>query len=186
MRRQLRPFWPPEQLTQIYANRYDHTRWEDHKLRIKVTQKRVQEAVFTHELQSVIDLSCGDGAIAQSLVGSVPRIVLGDITSGWEVTGPIMETIKTIPDASFDLFICSETLEHVEDPDALVREIRRVAHFAFFSTPENETDAHNNPEHYWAWDKDELSHMLNDAGFSWAQWWTLPTDWYTYQMWLAR
>jgi SAM-dependent methyltransferase len=51
---------------------------------------------------------------------------------------PIVEAdAQNLPfkDASFDYVICSHVLEHVEDPERMLRELTRVAHRGYIETP---------------------------------------------------
>lgn len=176
MRRKLRPFYSPEQLTEVYAQQYDHTRWADHICRIAHTANILREM----KPASVADLSCGDGAIVTD-AGCYDIAHLGDYVSGWDYTGPIDETIHLIPEV--DVFLLSETLEHVEDPDTLLRCIRGKAKRLLLSTPHGE-DHSNNPEHYWGWDAAALSSMLAAAGwYGEFELFTPPTAYYIFQIW---
>lgn len=179
MRRQLRPFYTPEQLREVYARPYDHTRWPDHVERVAKTAATLDAFAAETGTATVADLSCGDGAIlAQSRHPWAERY-LGDYTT----TGPIETAIQTLPRVG--MFVLSETLEHVEDPDALLADIRARARHLLLTTPHGETgDA--NPEHYWGWDTDDIRAMLSAAG--WAnlrvELFTPPScDYYTFQIW---
>jgi uncharacterized protein YbaR (Trm112 family)/SAM-dependent methyltransferase len=51
---------------------------------------------------------------------------------------PIVEAdAQSLPfrDSSFDYVICSHVLEHVEDPEQMLRELQRVAHRGYIETP---------------------------------------------------
>jgi hypothetical protein len=137
---------------------YDHARWPEHVHRVA----RTAAILAAMRPDSVADLSCGDAAIvtAAGLHGSA---VLGDIMPGWSICGPIEHTIKQIP--AVDVFVCSETLEHVRDPDGLLAAIRLKAGRLLLSTPCGEADAEN-PEHYWGWDASDLDGMLAAAGWT--------------------
>jgi len=111
---------------------------------------------------SVADLSCGDAAIADSLVADASQIYLGDIAPGYDITGPIEQTLPTIPRVG--TFICSETLEHLEYPDETLYQIRMQADRLILSTPIGER-GNSNPEHIWGWDTDTIEQMLNMAGW---------------------
>lgn len=158
MRQRLRPAYTPEELAEIYARPHDHTRWQDHLIRVAVTSAIAQ--YFVDEWETVADLSCGDAEIARSLGTASP--VLGDLAPGYKYCGPIEQTIDEIPPV--DVFICSETMEHLDDPDAVLVKIRQKAKQLVLSTP---VDAWNepNPEHYWAWSREDVEGMLKSAGW---------------------
>jgi hypothetical protein len=181
---QLRPFNSPEQRAELYAAPYKHQQWEQHVLRVAHTAEILREM----RPASVADLSCGDGAVVAQAELACPAF-LGDITPGWPFTGPIEETVSLIPEV--DVFVCSETLEHVVDPDGLLQAIRAVAARLLLTTPEGETwpvrTEWGNPEHYWGWGLDDVETMLGNAG------WTpetepetykpVPRPYYSYQIW---
>jgi hypothetical protein len=136
----------------------DHRAWPDHVERVAET---IALARKLGPVDSAADLSAGDGAIIQAL--DVGRRHLGDFAPGHEYTGMVEDTIWTIPDV--DLFVLTETCEHLDDPDAVLKAIRGKARMLVLSTP---LDAWNdtNPEHYFAWDREGVEEMLIDAGWA--------------------
>lgn len=195
MRTQLRPFWSPADLKRIYHRPYDHTRWPDHIQRVNWTIDRCIEFARHNQVADIMDLSCGDAAIVRGIasrVVTVQRMTLGDIVEGdtpLDVIGPIEKTLGLMtpsdPTKRVDLFVCSETLEHLEDPDVVLRGIRAAAYSAVITTPIGETAAVGNEEHYWGWDEVGVFEMLRDAGFSQYKMHKLETSWYDYQLWLV-
>jgi hypothetical protein len=166
VRQRLRPAHSPEALAEIYAKPHDSTRWNDHIVRVDVTRAlvkgllRVDVPEGSNDPPTVADLSCGNGRIASNL--GVRNVILGDFAPGYAHTGPIEKTIDEIDPV--DVFICSETIEHLDDPDAVLRKIRQKARHLVLSTPIEAWDE-TNPEHYWAWDREEVEVMLFRAGF---------------------
>lgn len=186
MRVRLREMPTAEELAQLYAVPHDHRRWDDHRIRVDVTSALAHH--ITKKQAVVADLSCGDGTLAQRLaVTHDAQIILGDYAPGYELTGPIEQTVEQIPDV--DVFICSETIEHLDDPDAVLRQIRRKTKCLLLSTPDGETDT-SNPEHVWGWDAEAVEKMLRDAGFSPVVHTTVDLrpggDRYAYQIWMCR
>jgi hypothetical protein len=91
-----------------------------------------------------------------------------------------------------DLFVLSETLEHMDDPDDLLRQIRMFSRYLFLSTPINEVETSGNLEHYWSWGTNDLHQMLMDAGWTPLELrWLVPESTrtlehaYHYQLWMA-
>lgn len=151
-----------DELAKLYAKPHDHLRFADHVYRVDVT------SAIAHGLLpkggTVGDLSCGDALIARRLVESHgARAVLGDYAAGYEYVGPIEETVEQV--AKVDLFVCSETIEHLDDPDAVLKAIRPKCDHLLLSTPEGEQDDRN-PEHLWGWDSEAVEKMLREAGFT--------------------
>lgn len=186
--KRLRPAYSPEELAQVYPVAYDHTLWADHIQRVAFTQEFIKEIITERDICTVADLSCGDGAIALGLPFLRDDMVLGDIhpTDVTQVHGAIEETVLTIPDV--DLFILSETLEHVDDPLDLLMKIHDKADTLVLTTPLGEVDD-GNPQHYWGWDLDGIEGLLEQS-----EWWPdrsvlftpdVPDVYYTYQVWMA-
>ena len=167
MRMRLRPAWSEAELRLLYPAPHDHTRWPDHLVRVEETIKLAHELAPHPDV--IADLSCGDAAIARALAGMTgdnpalgPRVILGDLAPGYEITGPIEVTCYS---THADLWIFSETAEHLDDPDAVLAEIRSRAGALVLSTPLSEfTDV--NPEHYWGWDHQGVREMLEGAGWA--------------------
>lgn len=186
MRTRLRPMPSADELAAMYAEPHDHTKWDDHRFRVDVTS-----ALAHHMLPqggTVADLSCGDATIAMRLAASHnARLYLGDFAPGYAFEGPIEETIGQIPDV--DLFICSETIEHLDDPDAVLAQIRRKTTALLLSTPDGET-GEGNPQHVWGWDSEAVEKMLRDAGFTPAVYNLLDLrpagGVYAFQIWACR
>lgn len=145
---------PPE-----YTRGYVHTKWPDHRDRIERTIRLAKALRPT----SAADLAAGDGAVLDAL--DCPK-QYGDIVPhlGW-ITGPIEETVRQI--TPVDLFVSTETLEHLVDPLSHLQDIRRVADRLLLSTPvHRDSDRDDdNPEHLWMWDREGLEVLLYLAGW---------------------
>lgn len=160
----LRPAHTPEALAEIYARPHDHRPWRDHHLRVAATTEVARWMIAADPAVAAADLSCGNGAILRTLGAENPLLGLhlGDFAPGYQYTGPIEETIEQIP--AVDLFVCSESIEHLDDPDVVLKGIRSKTRMLILSTP---VDAWDDPnlEHYWAWSRPGVEAMLSAAGF---------------------
>lgn len=158
MRQRVRPAWTDQELANIYATPHDHNLWgRGHGERVQATIALAK----TIPSLSVADLSCGNAAIVNAL--DVPEKLLGDYAPGYQLRGPIDATIHEIP--VVDLFICCETIEHLDDPDTTIGLVRGKTRNLVLSTPIDAWDD-GTPEHYWAWDRAEVEAMLDRAGFT--------------------
>lgn len=167
MRQRLRPAYDEYKLRELYGKRYYHAFWPDHRLRVQETIRFIELLTLPGDgVASLADLSAGDGAIslAAKLRGADGAKHLGDITPGFEYCGLIEKTIWQIPHV--ELFICTETIEHLDNPDQLLSEIRFKADTLVLSTPLNESETSNNPEHYWRWDVQGVEEMLSESGWT--------------------
>lgn len=170
MRTRLRPAHDAATLAGLYAKPHRHDLWEDHIVRVDATIALARELFArTGTPRGIADLSCGDAAIVKALVADVigghaaGRVILGDIAPGYEFTGPIEQTLQQL--THVDLLICTETIEHLDDPDAVLALARDRAGSLLLSTPDGNPDP-GNEEHYWAWDAAGVRDMLLKAGWS--------------------
>ena len=157
MIKRLRPACTAGELAKIYAKLHDHTIWQDHRQRVEST---IALAKWFGNVSSVADLSCGDGYIIDAI--DSPVKFRGDFAPGYDICGAIEETIHEIPYVR--LFICSETIEHVDDPISVLKAIRRKARYLILTTPNGEENA-DNPQHYWGWDMAGMKSLLIEAGW---------------------
>lgn len=179
-RKRLRPKYSDQELLLLYSYDHDHSLFEDHVLRVDMTLSVAQQFLNSKD-RTAADLSCGDGYILDNL--SFDHKYYGDFKYSEKLhfIGPIERTIEECP--SVDVFICCETLEHLDDPDYILTKIRKKAKKLIISTPLSEmTD--ENPEHYWGWDKEAVKVMLKNSGWEptiYKE--TLPPFGYIFQIW---
>lgn len=177
----LRPNWSDDELARIYATPHEHHHWEDHVIRVL---KTLEIAKTIDGVKSAADLSAGDAFIINGL--ELDETYIGDFAPKYEFTGAIEQTIEQIPNV--DLFICSETLEHVDNPVEVLKQIRTKTKHLLLSTPHAKFDDVN-LEHYWAWDKDGIGELLAQAGFEPIQFHLLELAndyYYDYQIWVCK
>lgn len=153
----------------LYVTPHDHSLWGyGHELRVQVTIAFGTLLAADLDLESIADLSTGNGAIPSTIalatdMGRPPT--LGDLGAGYPITGPIERTVHQLGEDGVDLFVCSETLEHVGDPDELLRDVRMRARFLLYSTPIHDDGYDENPEHVWQWATPDVHAMLHGAGW---------------------
>ena len=108
----------------------------------------LEDAVRPLQARSILDAGCGEGLVLKMLepyLGTVrcrafdanPAEV-ADAQKNIPFAQPDVGDIYHIPfaDKSFELVLCTEVLEHLEDPEAALRELRRVAsRYAVLSVP---------------------------------------------------
>lgn len=164
-----------------YTDAYDHTQWSDHRDRVGRTIELARSLAPT----SAADLAAGDGAVLSALSDSIPK-VYGDVVArhGWR-HGPIEDTVGGL--SSVDLFICTEVLEHVTAPWAVLDGIRAKASRLLLTTPvENWDDP--NPEHLWAWSQRDVSDLLDGSDWRvtfYNEWDYRPVGGYLTGVWVA-
>lgn len=183
--------------------------WPDHRVRTLVTAAMIAAL----EPQSLIDPACGDGSIVleSQELRRCPVVALNDISTPnmvrvkaeidsrfpepaylWVVSAQDVETALSgdydvVGVGAFDLIVLTEILEHLEDPDALLRFARRRGGRLVVSSPEMRPgQIDNNPEHLWMFDEEGYTGMLNDSGWRplYKTKLTFRSD-YDFQIWVA-
>lgn len=141
-------------MTAPYFDKYDRKgpyHWHDYfgglrrmnaytRARYDIVMECVQTAGAVKGVR-LLEIGCGDGALCGVLHSRLGAAVTGVDTSdkglalarhmfeqrGW--TGEFRQVGgygTGFADASFDVVVCSDVIEHVDDPQAMLREIRRL------------------------------------------------------------
>jgi 2-polyprenyl-3-methyl-5-hydroxy-6-metoxy-1,4-benzoquinol methylase len=172
-----------------------NSRWPDHVARSFVTAGLIAWL----KPDSVVDPACGDASIVRLANRHWPidRIVLGDIGSANVaeakrvlpaaecIVGDAMEILDSV---DVDLVVLTEFIEHVEDPDALLRLARAKGKRLVASSPEMRPGQRdNNPEHLWQFDTDGYRVMLEGAGWVVSQrtFLSFPSE-YDFGVWVCK
>ena len=80
----------------------------------------------------ILDVPSGEGALARDLIAMGHEVVCGDIEPSVfklsDLPCHYLDLNKDLPfpAESFDLVVCVEGIEHIENPHHLIREVRRV------------------------------------------------------------
>lgn len=151
--------------------------WPDHRARAMVTGA----LLAWMSPQSVLDPACGDGSIvlwANDLM-RLRDVALADLSDanmdtveamcenmGWGIfRGDVGEVIEML--GSVDVIVLTEILEHLPDPDTVLRLAATKAKRLLVSSPEMRPgQVDNNPEHLWMFDGAGYEKMLNEAGWN--------------------
>lgn len=181
-----------------YPEGYRHDRWPDHVERVAASVEMISR--YANNIVTAADLSCGDGAILRGLP-ELREIWMGDLSTvepsmpgrpfHWYPGAALPDSLADLPEP-VDLYVLSETIEHMDDPDELLRQIASCATYLFLSTPIEERADSGNVEHYWSWGQNDMHQMLQDAGWEPLEFQrlvprsTVHMDHpYHYQLWMA-
>lgn len=180
--KKLRPFYSTDTVKAMYGGVYDPHRWPEHQERIARTIAITNDLIVAHDLDSVADYSCGDKSIADGLRG----VRSWDLTDVGQGDPPIEEQVQTMP--YVHLFVCTETIEHLEAPWTVLEYVALRARWLVLSTPLDESPAIGNYEHYWSFTQWDIATILDQSGFVDATMYHITeAGWtYEYQLWTAR
>ncbi len=113
----------------------------------------------------VLDVGCGDRPYEPLFAGAAE--VVGFDRPG-NPHADIHGSIEAIPveNGSFDVVLCLQVLEHVPDPGAAVRELRRVVRSGglVLATTHGVYPFHPNPEDLWRWTDTGLERLFEENG----------------------
>lgn len=171
MIQRLRPLPSPEALAEMYTEPHDHRLYgRGHGERVDATIALAVENIPEADRAMVVDLSCGNGAIAVAISSNPWLSQLGDMAmisaelpAAAKYCGPIEQTLQLVSTA--DVWVLSETAEHLDDPQGVLYELRRRATWLVLSTP-LECWADTNLEHCWAWDREGVELLLEFTGWT--------------------
>jgi 2-polyprenyl-3-methyl-5-hydroxy-6-metoxy-1,4-benzoquinol methylase len=175
----------------------DNSLWRDHIERALVTGA----VIAWLNPDSICDPACGDGAVLAEAYRLRPfgRAVMADFSKPnidrlrpafphHKRVGTILDTLGAFSGTTiYDCIVLTEILEHLADPDEVLRVARSRGRTLVISTPIDETADYDNPEHLWGWGVEDIREMLATAGwtptsFTMLSW---PVFQYTFQIWSA-
>lgn len=189
-----------------YPDGYRHDGWPDHVERVAASVELIRR--YGSQIRTAADLSCGDGAILKGIASGLEAVYMSDLNpvairdqeavarAGAGLvrafsSGILPDSLAKLPEP-VDLFVLSETLEHMDDPDSLLSLLTGHARYLFLSTPLDESVREGNPEHYWSWGQNDIHDMLLETGWSPLELKLLTPQStrhlpgaYTYQLWMA-
>lgn len=173
-RRQRRGYYTDEQIAADYGatpvpldatdpRGYDHGNLANCKNRFIHQNVEVAFGEGFGKVKSIADMSAGDARVPRSLAeysGIEP--LLGDYFAGYQFQGTLQETLPQI--GVVELYVCTNTIEHLNDPDADVKLMREHCENMLLSCPIDEYDAGG--QHLWFYSREGVEDMFHEAGFS--------------------
>lgn len=114
----------------------------------------------------VLDVGAGGQPYRQYLQGSAEYVSM-DLSerTGADIVGSVLDI--PVPNGQFDGIICTEVIEHVEDPQAAVKELVRVSKQGglLYLTAPMSWGLHYEPHDYFRYTRYGLYSMLEREGF---------------------
>ncbi len=159
---------------EFYKNReaVDHIEQDFHKQRM-IQAKEVVEYFIRAGFTSVTDIGCGTGGLLGALKGQPATMWGYDLCpkaveygqENYDVDIQVVDFVNE-PIAFGEVVIMTEVLEHLVDPDALLRraavaDARRIV----ASSPVDETPQQHYEHHLWAWDMAGYKQLFERNGW---------------------
>src|SRR5919204_3261649 len=146
----------PSLRSPTYAVRAPLARWLRDEARLAAARERQPR---------LLDVGCGVKPYEPFFRGAVATYV------GVDVANPAADlegTVEAIPvdDGSFDIVLCTQTLEHVGDPARAIRELRRVVarEGRVLASTHGVQVYHPNPDDLWRWTHAGLERLFRENG----------------------
>jgi SAM-dependent methyltransferase len=141
----------------IFQDSYLHLRFLSNFLR---EYSRKMERV-----DKILDFGCGDKPYSLFFKEKCNKYVGVDIYPGENVDTVISDRINSLPfdDCESDLIVCTQVLEQIPDPFAVVREFYRILKTngkVIVSVPFR-WEYHPTPKDYWRFTEDGLAYMFS-------------------------
>jgi len=131
--------------------------------------REVRSFADRQELQNrtVLDLGCGTMPYRAMFTSRGARYLGADIDGSPDLLIGADGTVQ-VPDASVDVVVSFQVLEHVRSVAGYLATVRRVlrASGRMFISTHGVWPYHPHPTDYWRWTRDGLRVILEDAGFT--------------------
>lgn len=160
--------------------------------------EKLFEMVSKTECESLLDAGCGEGFVVDFLAERLPDIKITGVDVSEKAIAYANQhfgekarfrtgSVYKLPfsDKSFDLVLCSEVLEHLDDPNKAVNELKRVArnhviitvphepYFQWLNNLGQLIGVSDDPEHVNFWTSSTFQAFIrahfDDPTFAWKQ-----------------
>lgn len=151
-----------------------------------IVRNRLSEAAPRYLRGRMLDIGCGDKPYKDMLSPHLTEYV-GLDHAGTQHSSAAIDMLGTacdIPagDGSFDCALCTAVLEHLEEPEAAIRECRRVLKpggAAVYTVPFI-WHLHEEPRDFYRYTKHGLRYLFEKSGFEIAELSALSGFWVTF------
>jgi 2-polyprenyl-3-methyl-5-hydroxy-6-metoxy-1,4-benzoquinol methylase len=150
----------PRRSQTTYAVRAPLVRW---------LRERAEAAQREYGSFRVLDVGCGERPYETLFARNGSRYVGCDVEGSPHADLHGTADALPVDDGSFDLALCTQVLEHVPDPAAVVRELHRVLRPGGRALASTHGVAvfHPNPDDYWRWTHRGLERLFRESA-SWT------------------
>lgn len=130
----------------------------------KITRPRLDAFLRRHATsQPVLDIGCGNDQYGRHFPNRTTLDIAARPGVGVDIVGDAHH-LPQIPDASFDVILCTEVLEHLHTPEKALAEFRRILRpgGTLIITTRFIFPLHDVPGDYYRYTKYGLRHLLYD------------------------
>ena len=114
----------------------------------------------------VLDVGCGPKPYYPFFAGHALEYVGVDVVA--QPAADLVGRVEELPveDAAFDVVLCTQVLEHCDDPAQAVRELRRVTAPGgrVLASTHGVQVYHPSPQDYWRWTQAGLGRLFDESG----------------------
>lgn len=133
---------------------------------IKTLQEKTFKKFSVYLKGKVLDVGCGTKPYKNYLVENIQYIGMDEAT---QVGPDMIGQVNEIPfrDEQFDSVLCTEVLEHLPEPEKVIKEIKRVLKkdgYLYLTVPQ-EWPLHYEPQDYFRFTKYGIEYLLKKNGF---------------------
>jgi SAM-dependent methyltransferase len=129
----------------------------------------LQEQAAASPSYRVLDVGCGPKPYYPFFAERTTEYVGVDVVEN--PAAELLGSVEALPveDASFDVVLCTQVLEHCDDPPLAVRELRRVTAPGgrVLASTHGTQVYHPSPQDYWRWTHTGLRRLFEENG-AWA------------------
>jgi len=167
----------PERYNEIYD---EDKRLVDYSISKELKEKRKTLSIKIKDGMKVVELGCGNSDLLSNIKKKYPncdvygldfsKAVIENMYKHFsDITYDIGNALKTpYADNIFDVVMAGELIEHVEDPNSLLKEMVRICKkngVISISTPFEETTWRSAlKEHIWEFDKQDMIDLFSKYG----------------------
>lgn len=167
------PYTPEWYTTREHA---PHAEQPIHRPRMERVATMAKWLIPDFDIVSCADLGAGDGGLIEMIGFPEPLrippygydLMEVNVRYAVDVRGVDVRFRDFVNDEIewAHLTICTEVLEHLEDPHKMVRKIAEHSDFLIASSPSRETAESHDAVHAWAWDMEGYRLLMESAGYT--------------------
>jgi SAM-dependent methyltransferase len=127
-------------------------------------RRQARDAAEAYGRYRLLDVGSGIKPYLPFFEPYVAEYVGVDVAPGSDLQGSVEEL--PVPDASFDVVLCTQVLEHCDDPARAVRELRRVVRPGgrVLASTHGTMVYHPAPQDFWRWTHTGLERLFDENG----------------------